>query len=173
LTKRQALDTFRSAIERAVEQAWLEGAQECGIQEDELTIEELTARDEFIFEQNDLAPNFINDIEAKSKVNGGQLTPLLQRAEKWINRYNDAKNQSKTLACADEKGQWFLGPTEKHCTSCKGFDKRVYRFSTWRGNNAIPQSPCLSCNGFNCQCRIDPTNRRITPGRFPSRLVKC
>jgi hypothetical protein len=44
LTKRQALATFRRAIERGIEQAWVEGAAECGIQEDELTTEELTKR---------------------------------------------------------------------------------------------------------------------------------
>ena len=147
LTKRQALATFRSAIERGIDQAWNEGAAECGIQEDELTTEELTVRDSFIFEQNDLAENFIDAIEANSKANGGQLTPLLQRAELWVNRYNDAKTQSQALACADEKGEWFLGPTEKHCPSCAGFNGRVYRMSTWARNNALPRSQCLACNG--------------------------
>jgi hypothetical protein len=173
LTKRQALSTFRAAIERGIEQAWREGAAECGIQPDELTVQELTARDEFIFEQNDFATDFIDTIADQSKANGGSLTPLLQRAEMWVNRYNDAKTQGKVLACADFKAQWFIGPTEKHCPSCAGFDKRVYRFSTWDRNNALPQNRCLACNGFNCQCRLDPTDRPITKGPFPRRLVKC
>jgi hypothetical protein len=101
------------------------------------------------------------------------LTPLLQRAELWVNRYNNAVNQSKTLACADQKGQWFLGPTEQHCISCAGFNRRVYRFSTWAANDALPQGRCLSCNGFRCQCEIRPTDKPITKGRFPSRLVRC
>jgi hypothetical protein len=67
LTKRQALTTFRRAIERAIEMAWTEGAAECGIQEDELTVDELTARDEFIFEQNEFATGFIDVIAANSK----------------------------------------------------------------------------------------------------------
>jgi hypothetical protein len=173
LTKRQALTTFRRAIERAIEMAWTEGAAECGIQEDELTVDELTARDEFIFEQNEFATGFIDTIAANSKANKGQLTPLLQRAEMWVNRYDDAKNQSKSLACADEKGEWFLGPTEKHCPSCSGFEGRVYRYSTWAANRALPKSICLACNGFRCQCDIRPTNKPITRGKFPSRLVKC
>ena len=172
LSPEQALKTFRVAIENGIEQAWREGAQECGIQPDEATVTELTARDEFIFEQNELAPNFLSVVRVQSKTNGGQLTPLLQRAEMWINRYNDAKNQSKTLACADQKGEWFLGRTEQHCLSCAGFNRRVYRFSTWATNGALPQSRTLACNGFRCECRIDPTNKRITPGKFPRRLLR-
>jgi hypothetical protein len=100
ITKRQALSTFRSAIERGIDRAWLEGAAECGIQEDDLTTEELTARDSFIFEQNDLATNFIDVVAAQSKANGGQLTPLLQRGEMWVNQYESAKQQSEAMACA-------------------------------------------------------------------------
>lgn len=172
ITRRQALTTFRRAIEQAVERAWVEGAAECDIQENELTVEELTARDEFILEQGELAENFIGDIVARSKVNGGKLTPLLQRAEMWVNRYNDAKGQGKSLACANVKGEWILGPTEKHCRSCAGLNGRVYRFSVWRENGALPQSQRLFCNGFRCQCRIDPTDKRITSGRFPRRLLQ-
>lgn len=173
ITKRQALSVFRAAIERAIESAWGNGAAECGIQADELTVSELTRRDEFILEQSTQASGFINDIVAQSKSNGGQLTPLLQRGELWVNRYNDAQNQAKALACADQKGEWELGPTEKHCLSCSGFNGRVYRFSTWQANNAMPQSQCLSCNGFRCQCRISPTDKPITRGKFPVRLVRC
>jgi hypothetical protein len=173
LTKRQALSTFRAAIERAIEMAWTEGAAECGIQADELTVEELTARDEMIFEQNEFATGFIDAIADQSKANGGALTPLLQRAEMWVNRYNDAKTQGQALACADQSGQWFLGPTEKHCPSCAGFNRRVYRMSVWAANNALPRSRCLACNGFRCECEIKPTDKPITKGRFPRRLVKC
>jgi hypothetical protein len=138
ITKRQALSTFRAAIERAIEQAWIEGAQECGIQEDELTVEELTARDEFIFEQNDLAPNFIDVIAAQSKANGGQITPLLQRAEMWINQYSSASQQSEAMACADEKREWRIGRTE-HCRTCLALNGQVRRLSFWQ-NNVLPRS---------------------------------
>jgi hypothetical protein len=168
LTKRQALDTFRSAIERAIEKAWTEGAQECGIQEDELTIEELTARDKFIFEQNDLAPNFIDDIAANSKTNGGQLTPLLQRAEMWINQYESAKQQSEALACKDEKREWRIGRTE-HCKTCLALNGQVRRMSFWL-NNVLPRNAPnekLECRGFRCQCILRKTDKPISKGRLP------
>jgi hypothetical protein len=172
ITKRQALSTFRSAIERAIERAWLEGAQECGIQADELTVEELTARDAFIFEQNDLAPNFIDDIADKSKANGGLLQPLLQRGEMWINQYSSASQQSEAMACANEKREWRVGRTE-HCRTCLALNGQVRRMSFWT-NNVMPRSapnPKLECRGFRCQCILQKTDKPISRGRIP-RLVQ-
>lgn len=168
LRKQQALSTFRRAIEQGIDKAWLEGAQECGIQENELTVEELTARDEFIFEQNELAPNFINDIAAKSKANGGKLQPLMQRAEMWINQYSSAKQQSEAMACKDEKREWRLGRTE-HCRTCLALNKQVRRMSFWI-NNVLPRNgpnDKLICRGFNCQCELRKTNKSVTRGRLP------
>jgi hypothetical protein len=168
INKRQALSTFRSAIERAIDKAWIEGAAECGIQENELTVDELTARDEFIFTQNDLAPGFIDDIAAQSKVNGGQLTPLLQRGEMWINQYSSAKQQSEALACANEKREWKIGATE-HCRTCLALDGQVRRMSFWV-NNVMPRNAPnekLECGGFRCQCILRKTNKPITRGRIP------
>lgn len=168
LRKNQALRTFRAAIEKSIEQAWLEGAQECGIQEDELTVEELTARDEFIFTQNDLASGFIDDIASKNKASGGKLQPLMQRAEMWINQYSSAKQQSEALACANEKRVWRIGRTE-HCRTCLALNGQVRRLSFWQ-NNVLPRNAPnekLICRGFNCQCTLEKTNRAISKGRLP------
>lgn len=168
LQKRQALTTFRRAIETAIERAWIEGAQECGIQADELTVEELTARDEFIFTQNEFAAGFIDDIAAQSKTNGGQLTPLLQRAEMWVNQYESAKGQSEALACANEKRIWRVGRTE-HCATCLALNGQVRRLSFWQ-NNVLPRSAPndkLICRGFNCQCTLEKTDSPLTRGRLP------
>jgi hypothetical protein len=168
INKRQALDTFRSAIERAIDQAWVEGAAECGIQSDELTVDELTKRDEFIFEQNDLAPNFIDFIAANSKAKGGKLQPLMQRAEMWINQYSSAKQQSEALACKDEKREWRVGRTE-HCKTCLALNGQVRRMSFWV-NNVMPRNapnPKLECKGFRCQCILRKTDKPISRGRLP------
>jgi hypothetical protein len=165
ISKRQALLTFRSAIEKAIDQAWIEGAAECGIQEEDLTVEELTARDEFIFEQNDLAPDFIDAIADNSKINGGQLTSLLQRAEMWINQYSSAKQQSEAMACKDEKREWRVGRTE-HCRTCLALNGQVRRMSFWI-NNVMPRNAPnekLECRGFRCQCVLRKTDKPISRG---------
>jgi hypothetical protein len=169
LRKPQALRVFRRNIETAIERAWLEGAQECGIQEDELTVDELTARDEFIFDQSEFATGFIDDIAAQSKANGGSLTPLLQRAEMWINQYSSARQQSEVLACANEKRVWRVGRTE-HCKTCLALNGQVRRLSFWQ-NNVLPRNapnPKLQCQGFRCQCTLEKTDSPISRGRLPS-----
>ncbi len=168
LSFEQSLRTFRTTIERSIEQAWREGAQECGIQPDELTVAELTARDEFIFEQNELAPNFLNVVRSQSKANGGKLTPLLSRAEMWTNQYSSAKQQSEALACADDKRVWRVGRTE-HCKTCLGLNGQVRRLSFWK-NNVLPRNAPnekLICKGFNCQCTLQKTNKIMSRGRLP------
>lgn len=168
LRKAQALSVFRRAVEQAIEKAWLEGAAECGIQADELTVEELTARDEFIFNQNDFAAGFIDDIAAQSKANGGNLTPLLQRGEMWVNQYESARGQAEAMACADEKRVWRLGRTE-HCATCLALNGQVRRLSFWQ-NNVMPRmapNPKLICGGWRCQCTLQKTDAPISRGRLP------
>jgi hypothetical protein len=169
ITLSQAIKTFRLAIEQAIEAAWLEGAQECGIQEDELTATELTARDEFIFEQNELAPDFLRVVKEKSKANGGKLQPLMQRNEMWVNQYSSAKQQSEAIACADEKRIWILGIVEKHCKTCPRLAGQVRRLSFWNSNVLPRNAPNdkLECGGYNCQCELQKTNKPISKGRLP------
>lgn len=167
----QAYDAFLSTISRQFRQAWNAGAAECGIRPDEMTEEEQAALSERIVEETQYIGGYLEAIEAQSRANGGNLTPLFTRAELWINRFNEVVNQAKGMACADQKGQWQLGPTEQHCPSCSGFNGRVYRFSVWERNGAMPQSSRLACRGYRCQCSIVPTDGPITRGRFPARLL--
>jgi hypothetical protein len=165
-------DTMLIATERHYREAWLAGAAQCGIQSiDELTQEEqLRLRSLIIFDQQYVG-GLATAIEENSRARGGRLTPLLARGELWINRYNMVYNEGQAAACADRKLIWILGPTEQHCRSCAGFAGRVYRASVWQRNGALPQSQNLACNGFRCQCRLEPTSERGTPGPFPARLL--
>ena len=168
MTKRQSLRVFRGAIERSIERAWNEGAAECGIQPDDMTVEELTKRDEFIFEQNDFATGFIDTVADQSKTNGGKLTPLFQRAEIWVNQYNSAKEQSKTLACGNLKLVWKVGRTE-HCKTCLALNGQVRRASFWQ-NNVVPRNAPnskLICGGWRCQCTLSKTDLPLSRGRLP------
>lgn len=168
LTFNQALSTFRSALSQSLELAWIEGAQECGIQPDELTQEEIVARDTFIIEQRELAEGFMQDIRDRSKANGGKLQPLMQRNEMWINQYQSSKSQGEALACKDEKRVWRVGQTE-HCSTCLALNGQVRRLSFWV-NNVMPRSapnPKLECRGFRCQCTLEKTNQPLSRGRLP------
>lgn len=160
-----------SAIERGFRQAWIEGAGQCGIKFDELTPTELTELNRMTNEQIPFLIGFGSDIEDNSRANGGLLGPLLLRGSMWVNRYNEVRQRAGAMACGDKKKKWQLGSTKEHCGSCLGFNGRVYRYSTWLENNALPQNRNLECNGFRCKCDLDDTDERITPGRFPRGLL--
>jgi hypothetical protein len=163
-------NAIESAINRGLTRAWQEGAQDCGIKPDELSQDELIALDERIIEELDRIPNLSQLVQANLKVDGGKLTPLFERLDLWTNRYRDISNQAKTMACADEKLIWRLGPTERHCRTCPRLDGKIKRGSTWLSLNLRPQNPpnaLLECGGWNCLCELNPTDRPVSRGPLP------
>lgn len=110
----------------------------------------------------------IDDVVANSRANKGKLDPLYSRAEMWIARYMDIRNQGRVMACGDKKFKWVLGPTE-HCNTCAKLAGQVRRGSYWR-NYVLPQNPPnpgLICQGFRCQCALELTDERVTRGNPP------
>lgn len=159
-------DTMNFAITRHLRIAWKEGAASCGINEDELTNQEIAARDSFINSQFPYLLGFGDSIEENNKSSGAKLEPHLQRAELWIGRYSEAREKAKTMACGDQKLQWVVGPTE-HCEDCARLNGRVYRASVWERYGLRPQSRDLACGGWRCQCTLVPTSEPATRGRPP------
>jgi len=139
---------FSQDISKGITQAWTEGTAECGIAPSEWSLAEVHARTAFVTNQVLQVGFFAIAIEQNTRALGGKLTPLFRRTELWINRYPEAKMQAAALACGDRKKAWVLGPTEKHCKSCGGFENRVYRNSVWLANNALPRTRQLACGGF-------------------------
>jgi hypothetical protein len=172
ITFDQAFDAFQSTVERNFAQAWMAGAKECGIENDELTETEKNVLNERVAAEIEHISEFLEAVETNSKKNGGQLVPLFNRLEMWVNRWDELFELGESYACADEKAVWVLGRTDKHCPSCVGFSGRVYRRSTWRDNDAMPRSQRLACRGYNCDCSLPKTDRPITKGRFPMRLLQ-
>ena len=168
----QSFESFQIAINRHFTQAWYAGAAECGIKPDELTEAETNSLSEQIIEQTQYISKFLEAIEAQSKSNGGKLAPLFNRVELWVNNWDRIFELAQSMACGDSKAEWILGATEKHCASCNGFNGRVYRFSVWHTFEALPQSRRLACNGYRCDCRLRQTDKPVTRGRFPARLLQ-
>ncbi|MFQ5434614.1 MAG: phage portal protein [Anaerolineae bacterium] len=53
---------------------------------------------------------------------------------------------------------WVLGNTLEHCDDCLRLAKQVHTAEEWRRAGIQPQSPDLECGGWNCDCRLDPTD---------------
>jgi hypothetical protein len=160
-------DSMISAIIRYLNEAWAEGTKECGIKEDELTSQEISARDQLITSQFPHVRGFADDIVAGSKANGGKLGPQLQRGSVWVHRYEEAKNQAKSMACGNRKLKWTLGEAE-HCTTCLKLSGKVKRGSQWNDAGIYPQMRSLECRGYRCQCSLVPTDDPMSKGPFPS-----
>lgn len=164
-------DAMYATIDRGLTLAYHEGAQQCGILPSELTIDEIRDLRFNILEQINYLAGFADDIELNSKKNGGKLTPLLTRAQLWVNRYNSVRNQAQVSACKDQKLMWELGATEQHCRTCFALNGKVKRASVWKRAGVRPQNapnPLLECEGWKCDCRYIVTDSPITPGPLPS-----
>lgn len=164
-------DALTSAIERQYRNAWTEGAKACGISAGELTDDEQIKLQEFITNDVGYIPGLASAVVNADKASGGALQPFFDRAELWVNRYPMVRNAGQVMACADQKMVWVLGRTEKHCTSCAGYAGKVYRGSVWRKYleplGKLPRQQGLECHGFNCDCNLEVTTERATPGRPP------
>ncbi len=161
------VDSMILSIRRQLQLAWIEGAKECGVGEGEFTAQELSARDQLITSQFPHLPAFADDIVAGSKAKGGKLGPLLSRGSMWVNRYDEARNQAKQMACGDKKLKWVLGETE-HCSTCLKLADKVKRASQWTAAGIYPQMKALACGGYRCGCGFKPTDDPMSKGPLPS-----
>jgi hypothetical protein len=170
-------DTIISAIHRELTNAWNEGALSCGIKEDELTPEEVQARETFINSQMLYVVDFAGVVTETGESHresprdpAYKLGPLMSRGEVWANRYQEAYTQAKVMACANKKLKWVLGPTE-HCTSCLRLDGKVKRASFWSERGIIPRvagATYLDCGGWKCQCDLVETEDSLSKGPLPN-----
>lgn len=167
LSEGDFLDSMTTSIERGLEQAWVEGAKECGIGPEDRSDEEKDALQSLQNRSFGAISSFGTTIAAGSKANGKKLGPHFTRASMWVNRYSEAKNQARAMACADSKYAWRLGPTD-HCSTCLKMADKVKRASQWADADVRPQHPSLECKGFRCQCEFSPTDAPLSRGRIPS-----
>lgn len=161
-----------SAITRGFDQAWTEGAAECGISREDRSEDEQLRLNTEVAGQVPYIAGFRQAIVGGSKANGGKLAPLLARAELWIHQYGVIRTTAKTMACADQKMLWQIGATFDHCDTCLFYENKVYRMSVWKKYleplDLLPKGRGLACGGiWHCDCDLVPTDRPVTKGKPP------
>lgn len=164
----QFADQMFSALRRGYEQAWQEGAKECGVLPDERTQEETNQLGRMIGDNFQYVANFGQWIFEHNKASGTKFESIRSRANQWINRYDEVKTISREMACADQKETWLIGKTEAHCCDCLRMHGRTYRNSIWRKYDIHPKSAKLACFGGHCDCHRIPTNAKVTKGKPPA-----
>ena len=167
----QFFDVMTTAIRQGVQAAFQEGAQDCGILPSEFSPAERAALERNIRYESQWIAGYADAIEEGSQANGGKLTPLLQRSEIWTGRWSGIRDEARTLACADQKLKWVQGPTSDQCASCTKLNGKVKRGSFWSERGILPRvhgAPYLECQGFRCQCSLEPTDEPCSKGPLPS-----
>lgn len=162
------VNTLISAVLRGYEQAWREGAAVYGVQPEDRTAEEQQVLDGMINQAQSRVTAFADFVAQRTKALGGYWRDVLPRAELWTEQYEAVRARAQAMASQDQKEQWLLGATEKHCIDCAGVANRVYRGSVWNKYGWYPKSTALACHGFYCDCRREQTDLPITKGHPPT-----
>jgi len=149
--------------------AWQQGAASCGISEDELTLDERIRRDIIINEQRNYIIGFIDWVyeHRRDGPSKAPLASILARAALWGNRWAQTYHEAMTMACADLKLAWRLGPTKDHCSSCLKLNGKVKRASQWQRAGIRPQVSELECGGWRCLCYFEATDEPLSKGPLP------
>lgn len=160
------LNTMVGLLDTQLRKAWNEGMRANGLDPaTEMEPEWEDILQGIIDSEFEHVGQFINDVVAAAQ-NKEPIDPLISRAELWANRYNDVVNQAKLItAGAKDKLEWIYGDTD-HCGTCEALNGLVATRSEWEQSNFHPQrppNPMLECEGWRCQCRLEPTTKRKSP----------
>jgi hypothetical protein len=167
------MDAMITVINWHFPRAWAEGMAAVGLKyPDDITLDEQLALNRAIITELAFIEGFGDAIEKGSKANGGKLTPLFLRAEKWVGRYNQLVNQAMQMAKNDPALMWVRHALDS-CSSCIRLDGQTRRASTWLSHDLRPQSGRLECvrsaRGIPvCRCEFLPTTNPLTRGRLPN-----
>ena len=159
VTQNEFVDKMAELIDQQLTRAWHEGMRANELTPNDMDAELQDQLTEIITNEYMYVDQFAADIA------GGKysLAQLQNRAAIWANRYNDVVNQAKlATAGLKDKYEWIYGDTE-HCDTCADLNGLVATAKEWEISGIKPQNPPngnLSCGGWKCQCRLQPTTKR-------------
>lgn len=158
-------DVTRGNFEQAVgdairvdaEFAFDEGLKEGGAGLDEISEQEQSYLDDWIANQLGFVGGLADALEA-AKGNKAAQRDFYTRLDMWADSMNTLAMTGKGFASADQMGQWKLGETEQHCSTCSRLDSGApHRVSWFIKRGYIPRqngSESLECGGWRCDCSI-------------------
>lgn len=172
----QFWDAMSATIRLGLTRAWERGANEMGIQYNELSQEELGRLNMCIQYEHQWIPGLMDAvIERREARRAGDesasITALFQRLEIWAGRYEGVRAEARAMAGADQKLVWDRGATKDACRSCLALANKVKRASWWHSTGILPRvhgAYYLACKGFFCLCQLLPTDAPLSRGRMPN-----
>lgn len=88
-----------------------------------------------------------------------RLPALGQRLSLWVLGALGLANVAQVLGHPEQRYEWVLGATRQHCGDCARLNGQVHTGSEWKRSGWTPQGHNLECKGWNCDCKLMPTNR--------------
>lgn len=175
MTEGAFVDFMAEIIPQQLRRAWNEGMRENGLDpETEMEPEWEDQLQAMIESEFDFVDGFAADIVDGAKREAG-VDQFLARADLWANRYNDVLNEARLMSSdARVKYVWRLGATEEHCQTCAALNGIVATSREWEESRFRPQEPpneLLECGGWRCDCSLEKTSERKTPGALDKLLT--
>jgi hypothetical protein len=161
-------DEMKRVTKAGLKDAFIQGADDIGIAEDELINADWADLDKIITEEQSHIDGFADYIGEQAKREGSTIDSVTVRADLWANRWTDVRTRAKLILGKDGKLEWVYGDTE-HCDTCLALNGRVKRASYWAAH-VQPRNPPnskIDCKGYQCQCTLEPTEKPISKGRLP------
>ena len=163
------IDLFADNIQNQLTRAWNEGARSVGVEPKDMEQIDLEHLHGIIDSELNHVLGIAQDIE--DAINDGMTIDQFRsrfrsRIDLWVNRYNEVINEARVYFGDEQKLVWQLGATEEHCETCSRLNGIVAYAREWDIANIKPQNPPngkLECGGWNCDCSLEPTDKRRSP----------
>lgn len=173
---------FISAIENQLTRAWNEGADEVGVSIEDMTEDDLGMLQGLITDEigylTGLAVDIIDIIDETQGMDEKDAlnefrSQFRSRIDIWASKYDEMVNRAKIHFGGKTRMVWRLGATEEHCNSCSALNGIVAYAEEWDKSGVTPGesgSSVLECGGWRCDCRLEETDERRSPGAL-SRIM--
>jgi phage portal protein BeeE len=145
----QWASAMRTILRRYGLKAYMDGMADGGV-EDEPTEDDRITINELVANQSGYVTELGNVLYKGDGISDEYADV---KAAMWFNKSVQPLYQAGLESAAiNSLFEWAYGDTE-HCEDCQRLNGQRHRLKGWKAN-FVPQGDTLSCQGFNCKCRL-------------------
>jgi hypothetical protein len=162
------VDELARLIDEQFRRAWRAGAEDVGVEQDKITEDDWQPLEDRILAEYDYVDAYAADI-ASAAEQGRDIKPYQDRVDMWSGRYREVQDEARIYFSkgTGQMFEWVYGDTVEHCADCERLSGTVANADDWAASGWQPQSRDLECGGWNCQCRLEPTDKPKSEGGIP------
>jgi len=101
---------------------------------------------------------------------------IQRRADAWVSKsVNTMYYIGLEAANRNKRFMWVVDPIKEHCVSCLKLNGQIHRMKDFIRTGLLPQSSKLVCGGYQCGCKLVPTDQpargRLRSVRYVRRML--